>query len=514
MNSAKAAGERVRGNTVRGIIRSLAIAGLLVSMLGTGAASAVVGCAGESTGGDWPAFGHDASNTHNQPLEDQISPATAYSLTPRWRFSLASAGATGGFQSVPIVADGCVYVGTNTGWVLSLNADTGEVVWAEELASDPLLAGLSGGIFSVAVHQGRVFANVSASGSPYAAALSQETGEVLWSTVVDEDPASYTNSSVQIVDGMVFIGISGPEDGPDDRRHPGGFALLNPATGDVLKRTWPVSLDEDARGIKGGSMWGTPVWDPETGFMYDGTGQPANKAREARHSNALIKVDVDRDRETFGDVVGYYKGQLDEGQDVDFGGSPTMFRDADGNLLVGALQKSGVFHAAFADTMDQAWWRRLAEPIALGSSGSAGNDGDNVYVATSFGTGRYRTGILQTEGETHPGAIFSLRAHDGALNWRLPHAGVIDYHPIALANGVVYMVTNHGILLGVNADTGRPVLARPMALDVGDACLNLSGGASIARHTVFAHCDTGVVGGGWLVAYERNPALPPLPVIP
>lgn len=490
--------------TIRGIV----LAAMVASIAAVGPASADIGCADGSSGGEWRSFGHDLSNTHQQVAEHAISPSNAYALTPRWKFSLVSAGATGGFQSVPIVADGCVYVGTNTGWVLALNADTGDVVWATSMTSSPLLVGLSGGIFSVAVSGGRVFANVSASGSPYGAALDQATGEILWQTVVDTDPTAYTNSSVALINDMVFIGISGPEDGPDDRRHPGGFALLDPATGSIIRRVYTVSEAEDARGIKGASLWGTPVYNAETGYMYDGTGQPANKAREATLSNAILKIDVDEDRDTFATIVDHYKGNYDETLDVDFGGSPVRFKDADGHELIGAIQKSGVFHAVFADTMDQAWWVRLADAFILGSSGSPATDGENIYVATAFNTTR------NGGTEAHPGALYSIRAHDGAINWSLPHAGAIDYHPVAVANGVVYFVTNHGVLLGVNAETGRPVLTRPMSADVGDACANLSGGASIARNTVFAHCDTGAVGGGWLVAYELNEALPDLPIVP
>lgn len=486
-------------------LATLALTALAATILTPAAAAA--GCAPAAPGGEWRSFGHDLSNSRSQPDEDQITAANAYALEPAWRFSLVAAGATGGFQSIPVVADGCVYVGTNTGWVIALNADTGAVVWAESLEASPLVAGLSGGIFSVAVAEGRVYANVSAMGSPYVAALDQDTGDVLWATVVDEDPTAYTNSSVALIEDMVFIGISGPEDGPEDRRHPGGFALVDAETGDLIKRVWTVSEAEDARGIKGASLWGTPAYDPETGYLYDGTGQPANKDREATLSNALLKIDVNRNRPTFGAIVDHYKGNYDERLDVDFGGSPSFFTDEHGNQLVGAIQKSGVFHAAYADTMDQAWWVRLADPLILGSSGSPAYDGTSLYVPSALNSARYG-------GDPHAGALTSLRAADGTVNWSTTIGGGIDYHPVALAGGVVYIVTNQGVLLGLNAETGRPVLARAMSADVGDACVNLSGGPSIARHTVYAHCDTGATGGGWLVAYRLNPALPSLPVVP
>jgi hypothetical protein len=118
----------------------------------------------------------------------------------------------------------------------------------------------------------------------------------------------------------------------------------------MIKRTYGVSEADDARGLKGASMWGTPVYDSATGHMFNGTGQPANKDREHSLSNAIVKVDVDRSRTSFGEIVDSYHGDWDERADVDFGGSPTLFKDAEGNTLVGVFQKSGRYHAVFADT--------------------------------------------------------------------------------------------------------------------------------------------------------------------
>jgi outer membrane protein assembly factor BamB len=294
---------------------------------------------------------------------------------------------------------------------------------------------------------------------------------------------------------MVFIGISGPEDGPDGRRHPGGFALLDPDTGAIIKRTYVVSLEDDARGYKGGSMWGTAVWDAATNLMYDGTGQPANKDRETSLSNALLKIDVDRASDSFGQILAHYHGDFDDRADVDFGGSPMLFTDSDGNKLIGALQKSGKFHAVFADTMEQAWWAKLGDPLALGHAGSGAFDGNSIYIA----------GNTQTDADSsaapNPGYLYSLDRDTGAVNWKTPVASGGDYHLITAAGGVVYMVTTTGLLLGLDASNGLPVLVRSLTVDALDPCVNASSGVSVARHTVFAVCDIGAAGGGWIVAY-------------
>lgn len=487
------------------------VAIVLGATLGTGATAArKPGCAKGGGGGDWPSFGNDLSNTRSQPREKRITPETAPFLLPKWTFSISGAGGSGNFQSTPVIADGCLYAGTNGGTVFALNADTGALVWKRRLNAGGFFGtNLSGGIFAVAVHDGKVFANVARFGSPYTAALDQKTGKLLWKRVVSRQDGAYTNSSVAIVDGMVFIGISGPEDGPEDRRHPGGFALLDPDTGRIITRTFTVSKQDDARGLKGASLWGTPVYDPGTGYMYDGTGQPANKARESSLSNAIVKIDVDRSRPTFGKIVDSYKGDYDDRTDVDFGGSPNLFTDSKGRTIVGALQKSGKYHAVFADTMEQVWWRRLSNPIALGNSSTGAVDKDSVYITGNTQTGAPSTndvlfGASAEEKLPNPGYLYALNRDDGNVRWKTPVAGGVEYHLVSTAGGVVYVVTTHGLLLGFDASNGLPVLVRSVAADAHEPCVNVSSGAVVARHTVYAVCDIGAAGGGWIVAYGQG----------
>ena len=503
-------------------------AAVLGTMLAPIGASAAVECAGPTSGGDWSSFGGDLWNTRHQTAEDTISTANAYSLTPAFAYALNSTGAVGGFQSAAVVVDGCLFLGTNTGWLVKLNADTGELVWQTKADAGGLIGTLSGGIFTVGVDDDHVYANVSTTGKPATVAMDRETGSPVWATVVDESPGAYTNSSVTLIEDMVWIGISGPENTPEDERHPGGFALLDRETGDIITRQYLVTEEEDARGYKGTSMWATPVYDEETGYMYNGTAQPASKHREHRYSNALVKVDVAKARDdagspvpseevsnpNFGKVVAHYHGNWDEGLDIDYGASPSMWTDSDGNKIVGTVQKSGVFAAAFADDMGQAWWARLADPFVLGSASDPAVDEDGVYVGASFST-NHRNASVGTDNrdpELHGGAIYALDRDTGDIKWRTPVSGVIDFHPMAVANGVVYTVTNHGVLLGIDTETGIPVLVRSMALDTADACVNLSGGATIARNKLYAPCDTGVQGGGWFVAYELMDGAPELPL--
>lgn len=493
--------------TKRGVATMMAAA-LVGAALVVPTAQAAPGCAKpDHPGGDWPTFGLDAGNSRHQANEKEITADTAAMITPQWRFSIASAEADGNFQSTPVVADGCVFAGTNTGWLFALNADTGEIVWKRSLSSDDPygLAGLSGGVFSLGVGDGRVYANVTALGSPYTIALDQKTGAILWRTIVTKDEGSYTNSSVALIDDMVFIGISGPEDSDRKVRHPGGWALLDAKSGRLIGRWYTINEKDDKRGQQGASLWATPVYDAATGYIFDGTGQPANKDAEHSLTNSILKIDVERRRKTFGKIVDYYKGDYDERVDVDFGGSPTMFRNENGDKLVGELQKSGRFHAVYADTMEQAWWQRLSDPIALGNSATGAYDGKAIYIPATASTdpGRVAIGGGNVPArEPSPGYLYALDPSTGAIKWRVPTGDGVEYHLVTVAGGVVYLVTTHGLLLGFDAENGLPVAARSLSADTAaDACANLSSGAIVARNMIYAVCDVGAAGTGWLVAY-------------
>jgi glucose dehydrogenase len=120
-------------STWRRVPPAVVAAALLgAALVGEGIASAA-SCAGAASGGEWRSYGHDLSNSRNQDEEHDITPLRAATLRPVWTFSSVKAGGTGDFTGTPVVADGCVYVASNGGWVYALNAETGEMVWQIKL---------------------------------------------------------------------------------------------------------------------------------------------------------------------------------------------------------------------------------------------------------------------------------------------------------------------------------------------------------------------------------------------
>ena len=506
---------------------------LMGALLPGNVATARASCAkADHPGGDWRTYGHDLSNTRTQSREKKIDPSNAATLEPKWVFDTTSQSGVldgGGFQNTPTVADGCTYVATSTGWVFALNADTGERVWGTQLIGQGGGA-LIGGVIvgSPTIEDGMVFLSVSRTGSPYVAALDQETGAPLWkSTVVTTKKWDLVfNASPVYYGGKIFQGWLGVEGSGPTR---GGYAILDASRncdtrsylicespsagasgGRIMESGWTISRKEYKKGYTGASIWCTAAVDPVEKYIYACGGNPHSEGKEARYANALLKIDGDPRRKTFGEIVDHYKGRPDQYVsgadrqvvcdnfaeettvivwsvgclmlDLDFGASPNLFRDPSGKLLVGDLQKAGVYHAVYTDHMAPAWQTTVSAPC----------------FACNATSGAFANGRVFTVGSP-PGNLVGIGtkgATKGLPQWLYPMNDAVHYQSVSTANGVVYVIDGAGNLNMVEASTGRPLMRRPISVDVGaPAPDQASQGVAIARNRVY------VANASYVVSY-------------
>ncbi|MHB8512688.1 MAG: outer membrane protein assembly factor BamB family protein [Actinomycetota bacterium] len=464
-------------------------------------ASAANTCAPAAAGGEWRSYSHDLSNSRNQPDEHTIGVTQVPNLKAKWVFDSSSTATAGSFNTTPAVADGCIFLDGGTA-VYALNADTGQLVWETNLA------GAAGSPF---VTDGKVFVNISASPGG-AAALNESDGSILWQTIWgDPYPGADAESSPAVFNGMVLstLSLAGAELSTT-RAARGQYALLNESTGALLVKGYSISNTDFNNGAWGGGLWSTPAVDTASGYAYEGTGNPYGV--ENPHTDAIIKIDVDPTRSTFGQIVASYSGTPDtyvpigprpgcstltqtgapniatcEFDDLDFGASPQLFTDSSGKQVVGDLQKSGVYHVADTATMSEAWSTIVGLPaqpeaIFLGAASTASFDGSKIVVASSY-----------------PGIVQSLDRDHGAVGWRSPILSVAQYEPVTTANGVAYTVDGLGNLHAIDTSSGSSLLFRPLTLDIGqNVAVNALGGdgVAVARNTVYVPIE------GFLVAYQ------------
>jgi polyvinyl alcohol dehydrogenase (cytochrome) len=469
-----------------------------------------------ASGGDWPAYGHDSANTRTQPLETGLGPAAVAGLAPAWTFATSSTGDETGFNTTPVVYDGCVFIGSAGGVAYALDAQTGHVIWKRKLeAPKPGSGGVIVG--AAAVDGGTVVFLVDEFTAPYAIALKRSTGAVVWKSAPFAPPlsssaaqeGSYTNSSPVLANGFIAAGYSPPEGDPTAT---GGFALINAKTGEVVRTTPTIPPAGQAEGYAGGGLWSTPAYDPSTKYLYWGAGNPNSKTKQYRTTDAILKIDVNPARSTFGQIVASYEGNVDQytstlqelshspaceatasevpdplddpvcGQlDLDFGAAANLFTTSDGTKVVGDLQKSGVYHVANAKTMGPVWTALV---------------GPSCFACNAASTAFYGGSV---DGVATPGGVmFSLDRNAGAINWLSPVADGVHYQSISAANGVVWTVDGEANLDGFDAASGQPLVRRPLSVDAGAPVTNVtSAGVAIAEQRLF------VAAGG--LSYEAAP---------
>ena len=456
-------------------------------------------CAAAPSSGDWPVYGRDLANTRHQSAETLIAPDTVGSLETAWVFSARAAGGAGDFTGTPVASGGCVFVGSNMGWLFAIDAGSGARVWSRQVPSGGTINN------SLAVADGVVYAYISREGSPYVAAFDASDGDLLWEYTVDTQQGSDAFGSPVVFNDIVFVGVSGDaaQHGDEGERvlFFGSVVLLDVNGPErLLARIWTIPPEEGERGFAGATVTTTPAIDPVAQVAYVGTGSPFRPQFEHPHANALLKIDLDRTSGTFGTIVAAYKGDtfdrvvpgysslpctdipllpppppiVPAGRgfggcgdvDVDFAASPNLFTDADGRRLVGTSQKSGVFHAVDAAAMTGVWTATIGPAQPFGGVSGA-YDGRALYT-----------------GAAPPGHMVSLEPADGAVRWIAPVADGAHYGiPAASANGVVFTADLKGFLDAFDAETGAPLAHRPLLVD-GQAPTFTFGGVSIANGAV------------------------------
>jgi outer membrane protein assembly factor BamB len=505
------------------LVTCLAVSLSIVSFASS--ASAAAPCATQpSSGGQWPMYGHDVSNTRTQPEASGLGPAAVSKLAPAWVFSTSSTGDGTGFNTTPVVYGGCVFIGSFGGTAYALNANTGHVVWQRKLeAPNPGSGGVVVG--AAAIYGQEVIYLVDEFTAPYAIALNRSTGGVIWKSPPFAPPltssaaqaGSYANSSAIVANGYVLAGWSPPEGDPTAS---GGFSLINAKNGQVVKTTPTIPPSAQAEGFAGGGIWSTPAYDPSTQYAYWGAGNPNSKEKQYKTTDAILKIDVDPARSTFGQIVASYEGNVDQytqtlqelshspacqasanpaapyplddpvcGQlDLDFGASANLFTTAAGVKVVGELQKSGVYHVADTNTMAPVWSTIVGPSCFACNADSTAFDGSAIYGVATPG-----------------GDMFSLERSRGATKWVSPIADGTHYQSVSSADGVVWTVDGASNLDGVEASTGLPLVRRPLSADAGAPVANLtSAGVAIAEDRLFVASGGAsyAPATGYIIAYH------------
>jgi outer membrane protein assembly factor BamB len=419
------------------------------------------------TAQDWAAYLNGPRHTSYSPTQTQITPANAADLVQKWHHAPGKK-----YLSSPTVADGAVFIGSNTGWFYKLDETTGAVLDRVFLGHQPKKTCPARGMVDTATvavdpanHQDTVYVG-GPSGYLYAFSASDLTLE--WKSVIGIPSTKTSNyfewSSPTVTNGKIYIGISSNCDNPLIY---GGIVGYDQATGRKF-----AELHTVPKGVDGGSVWSSIGVAPD-GDLYASTGNGPNDAPRVRYSEAILKLNPDTLK-----VLGLYK--IPPAQvtfDADFGGSPVFFGHD-----VGACNKNGYFYAVRQSTMTLAWERR----IGAGSSAST--------PAQCSAAPIYNGKDLFFGG---PAATYRGTAYRGSVQERNPANGRLIWET-GLPNGVIGSPTMDGggvIAVGTYDDSSIPNATYLIDAANGKVLRTLVKATDFAQ-SVFAN--------GWLFTANAN----------
>jgi polyvinyl alcohol dehydrogenase (cytochrome) len=347
-------------------------------------------------------------------------------------------------DSQPSVVGGRIFVGTQSGMVYSLNANTGCVHWYFQAAA-AVRAAVT--VASIQTTTGSRFAAFIGDRAGNVYAVDADAGQLLWKTKIDDHPVARVTGSPTFHNGRLYVGVASGEETsgsvPDYEccKFRGSLVSLNAATGAQIWKTYTI---EEARPTKknkaGTQMWGpsgVPIWtspviDARRNAVYVTTGNNYSDP-PTKTSDSFIAMDLDSGKilwsrqVTTADAWNTACRLSDksncaesEGPDFDFASPPILVTLANGRRALVAGQKSGMVHAIDPDREGAILWQTRVGKGGINGGVQWGSAADqsNVYVALSdIG----RIAIPNSQGtEPDPkagGGMFALRLDNGQRVW-------------------------------------------------------------------------------------------------
>ena len=354
----------------------------------------------------WNGWGADEANSRYQPASSaKLSADQVPNLKLKWAFGFPNGSSAFG---QPSIVGGRVFVGSDNGFVYSLDAATGCVYWsflAGGAVRSAITIGKAGARY--AAYFGDVKANVYA--------VDAKTGVQIWKNSAESHPLARVTGAPALYDGRLYVPVASFEEGsgPNPKYEcctfRGSVVSYDAATGEQVWKMYTIpekprptkknSVGTQLYGPAGAAVWSAPTIDPKRNAIYVATGD-AYTSPAADTSDAVMAFDVKTGAPlwthqfTANDafLVGCPSGATTRdncpetgGPDFDFGNSPILRELPNGKRVLVIGQKSG---AAWAIDPDRegalVWQHKVGAGGTLGGIewGSAA-DLENGYFASA-----------------------------------------------------------------------------------------------------------------------------------
>jgi len=315
----------------------------------------------------WMMKGGTYQETYYSPL-DEINRDTIDQLELAW---YADYDVNLSQQGTPLYVDGVIYVSTAWSMVNAFNARTGELLWHYDPETDrEIVTKVCCGIVNrgIAAYEGHIYLGTL---DGYLVAINAETGEEAWRKLTVDPDKSYTiTSAPRIIKGMVVIGNSGAE-----KSARGYLGAYDAETGEDIWRVYTVpgnpELGFESSQLEmaaatwsgewwelggGGTVWDSVVYDEVNDLIIFGTGNGTpwdQRARDPEGGDNLFVASLLAVQAETGEYAWHYQTTPGDTWDYD-AMSPMMLLDleVDGveRHVVAQPNKNGFFYMLDAGT--------------------------------------------------------------------------------------------------------------------------------------------------------------------
>jgi polyvinyl alcohol dehydrogenase (cytochrome) len=328
----------------------------------------------------WNGWGVDVGNTRFQDgAAAGITAAQIPNLKLKWAFGFPLGVSAFG---QPSVAAGRVFVGSDIGYVYSLDMHTGCVYWSYQTKAAVRTAitigmTITGDVLHYAVYLGDMQANVYA--------LDAASGALLWTRRVEDHFSARITAAPTLYRGRLYVPVSTSEGfSASTLDYPcctfrGSVVALNAYTGDQVWKTYTIpepkptrknSIGTQLYAPSGVAVWNSPTVDAKRRAIYFGTGDSATEPAPET-SDSILAVDMNSGKllwhfqaepndATLGGCFGKNKTEHcpeHPGPDWDFGASPILKTLPGGRDLLLAPNKSGIVFALDPDHNGAVIWK-------------------------------------------------------------------------------------------------------------------------------------------------------------
>ncbi len=450
------------------------------------AESTIPACPEDTPGIDSHAIG----NVHNWGFDTgnrrHIPAATAGLAAPdldtlQTRFAIRFPGANRA-RSQPTMAAGTLFVGSHSGHVYALDAQTGCAQWSYPASAE--------------VRTGIVLAPGNGDDAPplalfgdvlgYVYGVNARTGAGIWKQRPDDHPNATITGTPRYHDGRLYVPVSSLEVSLaidpyyECCTFQGSVAAYDARTGEALWKTHTIAepavvqsqnrAGTNMRGPSGAVIWNSPSLDVQRNQLYVGTGENMSSPATLT-SDAIMAIDLDSGAvnwsfqatandvwNTACDTEADHSCPPEGGPDFDFGAATLLVTTSDGQDLVLGGQKSGVVHALNPDSGAVIWQNQVGRGgIQGGVHFGMAASGDTLFVPISdMPDGReYPT-------RAKPG-LHAVDLRTGKLKWYTPNPNTCAgrrycnsgiSQAITVAGDLVYAGAMDGVLRVHDAETG------------------------------------------------------------